>query len=471
MNPNDWLSRLPSPLASDKAGEPRQWYRIERAAGAASEDSGGSTTVAEVDVFVYGVIGGWWSGVDAKTFIKAIQGIDAKQLNIHISSVGGSVFEGLAIFQALRNHPARIVTYVDALAASSASIIAMAGDRRIVAPYASVMVHRAWTFTVGDDIELHKTADELGRLTKNMARIYANRSTSDATVDEWLDVMTEETWYYGEEAVEVGLMHEVQEDAEKTGDAAGNQAVVPDSEDDLADDDEVARMNRYAMAFFGYTGRDRGTPPRMPSGSKSAAQVEGPTEPAAQAAPEVSGAEPEPDNRTEEDTLSTDLSDISSRLGLTDDEPDQDAILAAIDELKAKADTPTEPEPDPQAQAEAERMAALNEDLSQKVAMLAEQVQAMGSQLAAVNAEKAAATKASVIQAAADRGKFTPADRAAWEARYDKSPEVTTEVLATIPDFTAVPMAMVGETGPAEPSAEAFNDGEYSRLFGEKVGA
>jgi ATP-dependent protease ClpP protease subunit len=469
VNRGDWLARLPSPLASAKPGEPRQWYRIDTPQGAA--DSTGETVADEVDVFVYGVIGGWWSGVDAKSFIKAIQDIKAKQLNIHISSVGGSVFEGLAIFQALRNHSARIVTYVDALAASSASIVAMAGDRRVVAPYASVMVHRAWNFYVGNDIELRKCADEMERLTRNMARVYANRGTSGATVDEWLDVMTEETWYYGEEAVEAGLMHEVQEDPEKTGGDDSNPTVVPGVEDDDEDDEGYA-MNRFAMDFFGFTGRDRSAAPRMP---RTAATVdpegESTPEPSLATAPdpEVSGAEPESENRTEEDDVSTELSDISSRLGLADD-ADKDAVYAAIDELKAKAETPAQPEPDPEAQAALAEQTRANADLSEKVNLLTEQVQAMGAQLAAVNAEKAATVKAGVIRAAMDKGKFPPADLAKWEARYDKSPEVTTEVLAAIPDFSAVPLAAIGETGDPEPSGETFDAG-YDRLFGEKASA
>ncbi len=462
MNTNDWLAKLPSPLASTKPGEPRQWYRIQASAG---EGDGGEVTVAdEVDVYVYGVIGGWWSGVDAKTFVRAIGGIDAKQLNIHINSVGGSVFDGLAIFQALRNHSARIVTYVDALAASAASIIAMAGDRRIVAPYASVMVHRAWTITIGNDIELRKDADELGRLTKNMARIYTNRGTSEATVDEWLDLMTEESWYYGEEAVDAGLMHEVQEDAEKTGDSSdANRSVVPGTEGEDDEDDDVAQMNRYAMAFFGFTGRDRTVAPRMPH---AAAQPAGPTaEVDEQVAPETSGAEPEPTTEPEEDEVSTDLSDISSRLGLTDD-ADVTAIAAAIDDLKVKADTI--PQADPNAQAEAEAQAALNADLNAKVDMLTEQVQNMGSQLAAANAEKATATRTAVLDAAQAAGKYTPADRATWEARYDRSPDVTTDVLASIPDYSAVPFVAAGTTGPAEPDLrnDADWDAAMARLDG-----
>ncbi|MER7280403.1 head maturation protease, ClpP-related [Dactylosporangium sp. NPDC000244] len=475
MNTDQWLNRLPNPLASAKAGEPRQWFRIR--AAAAGTDAGGEIVADEVTVFIYGVIGGWWSGVDAKSFVAAINAIKTKQLNVHINSYGGSAYDGLTIFQALRNHSARIVTYVDGIAASAASVIAMAGDHRIVAPYASIMVHRAWTLAIGHDLELHKEADEIGRLSKNYARLYANRGTTSASADDWLAVMTDETWYYGEEAVEAGLMHEVQEDAEKTGDdSADDPAVVVGTEgDDEDEDDDVLAMNAFAQQFFGFQARDRSTPPRMPAAhadvprnadpAVSETATETPT--AEQAKPEMSGAEPEPTTEPEEDPVS-DLSEISSRLGLTDD-ADETAVLAALDELKAKADNPPPPQPDPAAEAAVKAQADENAELRKTVDVLSNKVEAMSTELAATKAEKAANTKKSILDDAQAKGKFTPAERAQWEADYDEAPAAVARMLDRIAAGTAVPVTAAGETGAAEPTDTtdwAAWDAELARLDG-----
>ena len=213
----DWKDRLAQmpPIASvgQTGTEPRQWFRIQAQAD----------TSDEVDVYVYGVIGGWWGGVDAAEFVQQLRGIEAKQVNVHINSVGGNVFDGLAIFQALRNHPARIITYVDALAASAASVIAMAGDRRLVAPYASLMVHKAWALCIGDDDEMHKCGDELARISRNLAKVYSTRATTDTDVDAWLEIMTAETWYSGQEAIDSGL-------ADRFLDSGSGRSVVPPGE-------------------------------------------------------------------------------------------------------------------------------------------------------------------------------------------------------------------------------------------------
>ncbi|MFY1686485.1 head maturation protease, ClpP-related [Plantactinospora sp. WMMB782] len=456
MNTNDWLAKLPSPLASANPDGPRQWYRIQPAAQAA--ETGKSAD--EVDVYVYGVIGGWWSGVDAATFVRELRDIDAKQINVHINSVGGSVYDGNAIFQALRNHKARIVTYVDALAASAASVVAMAGDHRVVAPYAELMVHKAWGLCIGNDDDMEKTRDDLARISRTLAKVYTNRSTSDATVDDWLEVMRAETWYDADEAVDAGLMHEVQEDAEKT---------TPDN-----GDDDAAAMNRYVLEFFGLA--DRVARQAMTKTKSASDDTTWTTPPVASSemsttAPTVEKADPEPpaaepDQPTEpkEDPVS-DLTELRSRLGLADD-ADETAIVAALDALKAKAEEPHEPTPDPEQEKAIKAQAEENTALRKEVDLLNSRMEAVTNELSAAKAEKAAATKKAVLDEAEKQGKFRPADRAQWETDYDEAPQAVTRMLARIAPGTAVPVTPHGEaTDPDTSDSDADWDREFARIF------
>ncbi|WP_213004870.1 phage protease [Paractinoplanes toevensis] len=175
--------------------------------------------------------------------------------------------------------------------------------------------------------------------------------------------------------------------------------------------------------------------------------------------PNLPAAEPEheinPDPK--EDLVSTELSGIRSRLGL-DDTADEQAILSALDELKAKADTPITPEPTPEMVAasaaaveKAELAEAEKDELRKEVTVLASQVQTMSAKLAATEAEKAATVKASVIGEAARLGKFTPAEREQWETDYDEAPGAITRVLASIAPGTAVPVMASGTAGTPEP--------------------
>lgn len=171
-------------------------------------------------------------------------------------------------------------------------------------------------------------------------------------------------------------------------------------------------------------------------------------------APILPAAEPEPENPEpkEEDPVSTtDLSPIGSRLGLNGD-VNMDSILETIDALKTKADTPPAPvEPTPEMVAASVAAEAEKDELTKTVEKLGEQLASISTELAAAKADKALSVKASVIQAAAEQGKFTPAERPQWEADYDEAPGVTTRILASIAPGTAVPVSASGMTGDAEP--------------------
>ena len=134
---------------------------------------------------------------------------DINELHIYINSPGGDAFAGITIYNMLARHPAKITVHVDGLAASIASIIAMAGDKIIMPRNATLMIHNAWTSLSGGAEKLRKTADELDRLNGQMAQIYADRSGKELPIV--FQMMDEETWMDGMQAVENGFADEVAE--------------------------------------------------------------------------------------------------------------------------------------------------------------------------------------------------------------------------------------------------------------------
>lgn len=180
--------------------------------------------------------GGYW-GVSAGEFNEALDtlGQDVSEIRLHINSIGGEVFEGIAMLNALRAHPARVTVVVDALAASAASFVALAGDEIVMAPYSQLMIHDAWGGCVGNAEDMRETAGRLDGLSANMASMYADRA--GGTVEQWRAAMRAETWFSAEEAVEAGL-------ADRVG---GPEDTDPGTED--------AAQARFDLGVFRHAGR------------------------------------------------------------------------------------------------------------------------------------------------------------------------------------------------------------------------
>jgi len=160
---------------------------------------GEGTDTLELDV--YDVVGGsWWSdGVTAKGVRSALKSnANAKTIKLRVNSRGGDVFEGTAIYNLLRDHPANVVADVDALAASIASVILMAADEIRIAPGAMVMIHNPWAISLGEADDLRSTADLLDKVRGQMADIYAART--GLAHERLLEMMAAETWMTPEEA-------------------------------------------------------------------------------------------------------------------------------------------------------------------------------------------------------------------------------------------------------------------------------
>lgn len=198
----------------------KDWFRIENSV----EDPDAT------DVYVYDSIGGWF-GMYADEFIEALGQVTTKNINLRLNSPGGSVFEGIAIANAIRSHPANVTVYVDSLAASIASVIALAGNRVVMMPQSQFMIHNASGACYGDATEMTKMADMLDKQSLNIAQAYAQHT--GRPVSEWQQYMADETWFTAEEAVAVGLADEVMpmrpnkgEDAEEPASASMLTAVM-----------------------------------------------------------------------------------------------------------------------------------------------------------------------------------------------------------------------------------------------------
>lgn len=166
----------------------------------------------KADVYLYDVIGDSWDGTTARQFaqdLSALGNLDV--LNIFMNSPGGVVTEGLAIYNILVRNKATKNVFVDGLAGSIASVVAMAGDKIVTAKNASWMIHNPYMFVVGDADELRHWAQRLDSLRDTILSSYMDRSGGKTTEKQFSAWMDEEKWFSAAEALEAGLTDEVSE--------------------------------------------------------------------------------------------------------------------------------------------------------------------------------------------------------------------------------------------------------------------
>ena len=175
----------------------KTWYKIQ----AKSDD------VAEISIF--GDIGeSWWGdSVTAADFKKDFDAIkDSKEIHVLVNSYGGDVFEGIAIYNIIASERPKVSVEVLGIAASAASIIALAGASLVIDESAMFMIHNVWTFAAGDANDFRKVADELDKIGGQLVNIYERHS--DLSAGEIQEFMDEETWFTADEAVEHGFADE-----------------------------------------------------------------------------------------------------------------------------------------------------------------------------------------------------------------------------------------------------------------------
>ena len=165
----------------------------------------------------------WWFGSDigsvsGLSIVNDLEALDVDTINVHINSYGGLTSEGLAIYNTLKNHRAKVVTWCDGFACSAASIVFMAGDERVMGDASLLMIHNAWTSTSGNAAELRDQADVLDKISQGAANSYASCiNLSREELDQLLDGPDHQgTWILPEEALEWGFCTAIAEPEEAT---------------------------------------------------------------------------------------------------------------------------------------------------------------------------------------------------------------------------------------------------------------
>jgi ATP-dependent protease ClpP protease subunit len=237
----------------------KQGYRAFTPAAAAGGVAGGVT-----EIWLYGVIDTmmWWGDeITAAYVVEALQSANGGDVLIHLNSPGGDVFEALAIYATIANHPGAVTVRVEGIAASCASVIMLAANTVEMMPLAAVMIHDPWSICIGNAGDMRTEADKLDQAAQNMAGAYAARA--GGTVETWRTAMQAETWYYGQEAVDAGLADTVLD--------------LPSAAPDETTQAAVSALDRWNLTAFDkaptlaeLAARTRGqVPPAVPPGSQS----------------------------------------------------------------------------------------------------------------------------------------------------------------------------------------------------------
>jgi ATP-dependent Clp protease protease subunit len=185
------------------------------------------------EVFIYEEIGdGWFGGISAQSFLDALKEVgDCEHLDIYINSPGGSVFDGVTIYNQLKRHKAKKRVYVDGLAASIASVIAMAGDEITMAANAMMMIHDPWGMAVGTADDMRKSAETLEAVKGTLIDTYVARTGRErAEVEQW---MSTETWMDAKTSMERGFCTAISQDSPKAAAASPLLAKFKNTPDSL----------------------------------------------------------------------------------------------------------------------------------------------------------------------------------------------------------------------------------------------
>lgn len=165
-----------------------------------------NSTDTSAELYFYGdIVSDWWGAWQeedqypllVKEFLDDVKG---KDLNIYINSGGGSVFAGMAIYNMIKRHNGKKTVYVDGLAGSIASVIAMAGDKIIIPSNAFLMIHKPWSGMYGNSTELRKMADDLDRIEEGILNVYADNLKDGVDIEVIRTMVNEETWLTGSDA-------------------------------------------------------------------------------------------------------------------------------------------------------------------------------------------------------------------------------------------------------------------------------
>ncbi len=172
----------------------KNWYNIS-----------GKKSDGVVDIYIFDEIGAY--GLNAQSFIDEIKPYKNSPLNIHINCVGGDVFDGMAIYNIIKKRTAKTTAYIEGIAASMGSVIALAADNVVMAENSLFMIHNAWGGAMGEAKEMKKTAKLLDKISGEIADIYVKKTKLPYNKVE--EMMDEETWLNAEEAYELGFVDSI----------------------------------------------------------------------------------------------------------------------------------------------------------------------------------------------------------------------------------------------------------------------
>jgi len=168
----------------------KKWYNIKKKAGQTA------------DIYIFDEIGTY--GVTAQDFISEIKGLKNTPINLRINSLGGDVFDGMAMYNVIKRREAKTTVYIEGIAASIATIIALGADEVIMAENSLFMIHNAWGGTAGEAKDMRKTAETLDKITSELTSIYVKKT--GLSYEAIADMMNEETWLNATEAFELGFI-------------------------------------------------------------------------------------------------------------------------------------------------------------------------------------------------------------------------------------------------------------------------
>lgn len=164
-----------------------------------------------VDIYIYGDIYDSWRNDESNSAVtlkdKLLELGDISEINLHINSLGGDVFEGIAMFNLLKQHKANVKVYIDGIAASIASVIAMAGDSIYMPKNAMMMIHNCWTYQCGNAKDMRKAADDLDKIMEASIESYLAKIKIDR--DELVELLDNESWLTAQECYDKGFCTEI----------------------------------------------------------------------------------------------------------------------------------------------------------------------------------------------------------------------------------------------------------------------
>ena len=167
-----------------------KWYNIQNKAGETA------------DIYIFDEIGTY--GVTAQDFISEIKGLKDMPINLRINSLGGDVFDGMALYNVIKRREAKTTVYIEGIAASIATIIALGADEVIMAENSLFMIHNAWGGTSGEAKDMRKTAETLDKITSELTDIYVKKT--GLSYDALAEMMDEESWLNAQEAFDLGFI-------------------------------------------------------------------------------------------------------------------------------------------------------------------------------------------------------------------------------------------------------------------------